>query len=252
MNPMRTTKTLAHGAAAALAAALAVAAPAAAHVTLDPAEGPADGYATVGVQVPHGCGDAPTRVVRVQIPESVPQVTPQVHPGWEVTTKEGPKDAVELHGETVSRGVKEVVWTATDADPLPSDRLDVFGMSVKLPAGEPGDPVYFPTVQECVGGDSESWIQIPRRDEPDAELDYPAPSVVLTAAAGGHGGSHADGEAMDGEETGDTESASLTSASSGDDDGGPSTALVIVALALGALGLLTGIVALTRTRRANG
>jgi periplasmic copper chaperone A len=236
---MRATKI---GAATAVVTTLALAAPAAAHVTIDPAEGPADGYATVGVQVPHGCGDAPTRVVRVQIPEQVPSVTPQIHQGWEVTTKQGPKDAVELHGETVDSGVKEVIWTVSDGDPLPSDRLDVFGMSVKLPAGEAGDPIYFPTVQECVGGEREAWIQIPRRDEPDAELDTPAPSVTLTAAAAGEHGDGGNGgdEASDADQT------------ASDSDDGPSTGLVIAALALGALGLLTGIAALLQVRRAKG
>jgi uncharacterized protein YcnI len=204
---------------AALAASAIVAAPAAAHVTLDPAEGPADGYATLQVQVPHGCEESPTRVVRVQIPESVPSVTPQVHPGWEVTTKEGRKDAVELHGETVTRGVKEVIWTATDADPLPSDRLDLFGMSVKLPAGKAGDPVYFPTVQECVKGES-AWIQIPQAGESEEELESPAPTLTLTAATAGDSS-----------------------------DDGPSTGLVIAALVLGGLGLLTGLAALIGGRR---
>lgn len=222
--------------AVATATSLIAAAPAAAHVTIDPSEGPADGYATLQVQVPHGCEDSPTRVLRVQIPESVPSVTPQVHPGWEVTTKEGPKDAVELHGETVTRGVKEVVWTATETDPLPSDRLDLFGMSVKLPAGKAGDPVYFPTVQECVKGES-AWIQIPRAGESEDELESPAPAVTLTAASGGHG------------TAGETEDVALASASGGSDDDGPSTGLVIAALVLGGLGLLTGLAALVSSRR---
>jgi periplasmic copper chaperone A len=229
-----------HTLAATAAVLLACAAPAAAHVTIDPGEAPADGYATLQLQVPHGCGDSPTRVVRVQIPEQVPSVTPQVHPGWEVTTKEGPKDAVELHGETVSRGIKEIAWTATEADPLPADRLDLFGMSVKLPAGKAGDPVYFPTVQECVEG-RESWIQIPRGGESGDELELPAPSVTLTAAAGGHGaaatGDDEDGAAADG----------VAAATAGDD--GPSTGLVIAALVLGGLGLLVGLVALIGGRR---
>lgn len=230
-----------HTLAVTAAVSLACAAPAAAHVTLDPGEAPADGYATLQLQVPHGCGDSPTRVVRVQIPEQVPSVTPQVHPGWEVTTKEGPKDAVELHGETVNRGVKEIAWTATDADPLPADRLDLFGMSVKLPAGEAGDPVYFPTVQECVDG-RESWIQIPRAGE-TAELESPAPSVKLTAAAGGHAaatvGDEEDGAGADG----------VAVATAGDGDNGPSTGLVIVALVLGGLGLLAGLAAFVGGRR---
>jgi uncharacterized protein YcnI len=216
---------------AALAASLTVAAPAAAHVTIAPDEGPADGYATLQVQVPHGCDGSPTKAVRVQIPESVPSVTPQVHPGWEVSTKEGPKDAVELHGETVTTGVKEIVWTAADAGPLPDGRLDLFGMSVKLPAGKAGDPVYFPTVQQCVKGKS-AWIQIPQQGESPDDLESPAPAVVLTASEGDHGSS----------DSADEEAGSTADDS---DDDGPSTGLVIAALALGGLGLLTGLVALS-------
>jgi uncharacterized protein YcnI len=211
------------------AASLIVAAPAAAHITIAPAEAPADGYATVQVQVPHGCDGSATKAIRVRIPESAPSVTPQVHPGWEVSTKDGPKDAVELHGETITRGVKEVVWTAADAGPLPDGRLDLFGMSVKLPAGEAGDPVYFPTVQQCVKGE-EGWIQIPRRGESEDDLESPAPAVILTASEGEHG--HSDSGAEE------------TAAANDSDDDGPSTGLVVGALVLGGLGLLTGLAAL--------
>jgi len=215
-------------AAAATATLLIAAAPAAAHVTIAPAEAPADGYATLQVQVPHGCDGSATKAIRVQIPESVPSVTPQVHPGWDVATKDGPKDAVELHGETVTTGVKEVVWTAADAGPLPDERLDVFGMSVKLPAGKAGDPVYFPTVQQCVKGET-GWIQVPQPGESEDDLESPAPAVVLTASEGEHGHSEA-GEEVE--------------AASDSDDDGPSTGLVVAALVLGGLGLLTGLAAL--------
>jgi len=221
--------------AAAALATLIAATPATAHVTIDPGEAPADGYATLQVQVPHGCDGSATRVVRVRIPESVPAVTPQVHPGWEVTTKEGPKHAVELHGEKVTRGVKEVVWTATVAEPLPDDRLDVFGMSVKLPAGEAGDTVYFPTVQECVEGQA-GWIQIPKANESADELESPAPALVLTAATGNHG-------------TAATPTVDGASGGSDGDGDGASTGLVIAALVLGGLGLLTGLAALIGGRR---
>lgn len=225
--------------AAAAAASLLAAAPAAAHVTIDPAEAPADGYATLQVQVPHGCDGSPTKAIRVQIPESVPSVTPQVHPGWDLATKEGPKDPVDLHGETVTRGVSEVVWTAADAGPLPDERLDLFGMSVKLPAGKVGDPVYFPTVQQCVKGKT-GWIQIPQAGESEDDLESPAPAVVLTAGAGEHGtAAAAAGDEM--------LAAATTGASDGDD--GPSTGLVIAALVLGGLGLLTGLAALIVGRR---
>ncbi len=216
---------------AALATSLIAAAPAAAHITIAPGEAPADGYATLQVQVPHGCDGSATKAIRVQIPESVPSVTPQVHPGWEVATKDGPKDAVELHGETITRGVKEVIWTAADAGPLPDGRLDLFGMSVKLPAGKAGDPVYFPTVQQCVKG-QDGWIQIPQPGESDDDLESPAPAVVLTASEGEHGSSAAA-----------EHEAGVTAEDSEDD--GPSTGLVIAALVLGGVGLLTGLVALS-------
>jgi uncharacterized protein YcnI len=216
---------------------LCAAAPAAAHITLDPGDAPVDGYATLQLQVPHGCDGSATKAVRVQIPKSVPSVTPQVHPGWEVTTKEGPKNPVELHGETVSRGVSEVTWTATDAEPLPDDRLDLFGMSVKLPAGKAGDVVYFPTVQECVRGEG-AWIQVPAAGESEDELEMPAPAVTLTAASDGHG---------DTAPVADDAVAASTATST--DDDGPSTGLVIAALVLGGLGLLTGLVALIGGRR---
>jgi periplasmic copper chaperone A len=215
---------------AVLATSLIAAAPAAAHITIAPAEAPADGYATLQVQVPHGCDGSATKAIRVQVPESVPSVTPQVHPGWELATKDGPKDAVELHGETVTRGVKEVIWTAADAGPLPDGRLDLFGMSVKLPAGKAGDPVYFPTVQQCVQG-QDGWIQIPQPGESEDDLESPAPAVVLTASEGEHGRSvSAEHEAGAADE---------------DSDDDPSTGLAIAALVLGGLGLLTGLVALS-------
>jgi uncharacterized protein YcnI len=219
------------------AVTLIAAAPAAAHITIAPGEGPADGYATLQVQVPHGCDGSATKAVRVQIPETVPSVTPQVHPGWEVTTKDGPKDAVELHGETVTRGVEEVVWTATDADPLPDGRLDLFGMSVKLPAGKAGEAVYFPTVQECVKGEG-AWIQIPQPGESEDDLESPAPAVVLTAAEG-HGAPS----------SGQAEEVAAAGVSDAGGDDGPSTGLVIAALVLGGLGLLTGLAALIGGRR---
>ena len=44
----------------------------------------------------------------IQVPPSVPSVTRRSHPLWDVATKEGKKDKVELHGETITRGVSEV------------------------------------------------------------------------------------------------------------------------------------------------
>jgi periplasmic copper chaperone A len=98
-------KSIKTGVAAATGAlTLALAGTAGAHVTANPGEAPSDGYATVSFEVPHGCEESPTTQVRIQIPPSVPSVTPAVHPLWEVSTEKGEKDKVELHGETVTRG----------------------------------------------------------------------------------------------------------------------------------------------------
>ena len=47
--------------------------------------------------------------MRIQIPPSVPTATPAVHPLWNVSTKEGKKDPVEMHGEKITSGVSEIV-----------------------------------------------------------------------------------------------------------------------------------------------
>jgi periplasmic copper chaperone A len=222
---------------------LVLAGTAGAHITANPGEAPSDSYATVSFQVPHGCEESPTTQVRIQIPPSVPSATPSVHPLWDVATKEGKKDKVELHGETITRGVSEVTYTAKQ--PLPPDRLDLFAMSVKLPAGEVGESVYFPTIQRCEQGQTR-WIQIPAEGESAEELDEPAPAVVLTAAEGSHGGAASEEESGQGaaQPAANVPAASVSS----DDDGAPMW-LAISALAVGALGLLAGIGGMMAGRR---
>jgi periplasmic copper chaperone A len=228
-------------AAATGALTLALAGSAGAHITANPGEAPSDGYATVSFEVPHGCEESPTTQVRIQIPPSVPSVTPAVHPLWDVSTKEGKKDKVELHGETITGGVSEVTYTAKR--PLPADRLDSFPISLKLPAGEEGESIYFPTIQRCEKGQTR-WIQIPAEGESAEELEEPAPAVVLTAAESGHGGAAAD----EPEGSSAQPAASVQAASVGNDDGAPMW-LAITGLVVGALGLLAGIGGLTAGRR---
>jgi uncharacterized protein YcnI len=217
-----------------------VAGVASAHITTDPAVGPSDGYATLGFQVPHGCEESPTTQVRIQIPPSVPTATPGVSALWDVETKEGKKDPVDLHGEKVTRGVSEIIYTAKQ--PLPHDRLDILPVSVKLPAGE-GETVYFPTIQKCAEGETR-WIQIPAEGESAEELESPAPAVLLEAAEGEHG-------AAEPEHTADAEPAAevQTAAATTSDDEGAPVWLAVVALAVGAAGLLAGGAALLSARR---
>jgi periplasmic copper chaperone A len=225
-------------------ASLALAAAAAAHITTDPAEAPSDGYATVSFQIPHGCEESPTTQFSVQIPPSVASATPAISPNWTIRTKEGKKDPVELHGEKITSGVSEVSYMAKI--PLPADRLDFVYLSLKMPAGKPGESIYFPTVQKCEQGETR-WIQIPAEGESEDDLESPAPAVVLTAADGEHGGAVAAGEEL----VAHMEQASAdvdTAGASVDDDSAPEW-VTIVALVLGALGLVAGVAGLTAARR---
>jgi uncharacterized protein YcnI len=221
-------------------AALAVPATAHGHVFVEQSEQPADAYPILEFVVPHGCDGSPTTSVTVQIPESVPSVTPEAVPGWEVSTKEGPKDEVELFGETITEGVSEVTWTARD-EPLADDQLLRFGAEMKLPATE-GETVYFPTIQRCEKGETR-WIQIPAEGETEEDLDTPAPAVTLTAAEESEHGAEAQSDA-EGDATGETEA---SDAEGTDDDG--SDGLAIAGLIVGGLGLITGGTALARSRR---
>jgi uncharacterized protein YcnI len=207
-------------------AALALAAPAAAHITTNPSEAPSDGYATVSFQIPHGCEGSPTTRIRIKIPPSVASVTPAVSPNWTIETKDGRKDPVELHGETITSGISEVTYTAKQ--PLPDDRLDFVYMSLKMPAGKPGQSIYFPTIQTCDQGETR-WIQIPTEGESSDDLESPAPAITLTQT--------------------EPLSAELDRAGAPVTDGAAPEWLTIVALVLGALGLAAGVAGLSAARR---
>jgi periplasmic copper chaperone A len=231
-------KSIAAVGACATGLAFVMTAPAAAHVTASPASTPADDYANLEFSVPHGCEGSPTTRVRIQVPETVPSVTPGRHPLWTLRTKEGPKERVELFGETITEGVSEVIYTAKQ--PLADKQLDMFQMSVRMPKGV-GQTVNFPTIQECERGELR-WVQIPEEGESAEELEEPAPAVELTAPEGEEAATQpvADG--------GPEQSAAASTSSSDDDDGAP-TWLTIAALVVGGLGLATGLASLATARR---
>lgn len=215
-------------AAAAATVALAIPATAAAHVTVAPTTLPAEGYGQIALNVPHGCEDAPTNKLTVQMPDQVIGATPQEVAGWKVTTKEGrlPKPA-EAHGEKITEGVREVTWAAT-GDALDPHHFQEFGIVVNV-AGKQGETAYFKVLQECEGGAETAWIEIPAKGATE-EPEHPAPAVELTAPPAEHGASSA----------GDL-------AESKDDDG--TDTLSIIALVVGALGLGAGATALVQGRR---
>ncbi|MCP3466087.1 MULTISPECIES: YcnI family protein [unclassified Bradyrhizobium] len=159
-----------------LIAALAVS-PAAAHVSLETKQ------ATVGASykavftVPHGCAGSPTVKIRVQIPEGVIAVKPMPKSGWSVDVVEGKYTGeYDYHGNKVSSGPKEVVWSGGK---LPDHNYDEFVISTFLTDSlKPNTTLYFPVVQECEKGVSR-WIEIPEGAAPSHEGKSPAPGVKL-------------------------------------------------------------------------
>jgi periplasmic copper chaperone A len=225
---------------AALAATpLLLAAPASAHVLAVPSTTEAGASAVVQLSVGHGCEGSPTTAVEIRIPDSIYAVTPTRNPFWDVSVKTEPVDppVTDAHGTTINQRVASVRYRALT--PLPDGQRDTFDLSVHLPDAA-GSTLVFPTVQTCEKGES-AWIQVPAEGQDAEELELPAPAFTITAAGAtpAVAGGAASGTAA--------ETATLVAHDKASSGG---SALSKVALGVGALGLLVGLIALVRQRRA--
>jgi uncharacterized protein YcnI len=222
---------------------------ASAHVTVQEDSVVAGEFEVVTIAVPHGCEESPTTSVRIQMPETIPAVTPTINAGWDVEkVMETLAEPIQgEHGEITER-VSEVVYTAKT--PLPDGYRDTFALSIKVPDDASG-LMFFPTVQVCEAGESD-WIEIPADGQDPFELEKPSPFVNVVSStdnadAATDGDTVTDGESAD-EATTDIVVDEVSADSTSDDDG--SNGLAIAALAVGLLGLGTGAVAIARTRKA--
>jgi uncharacterized protein YcnI len=225
-------------AAIAAASALAVPAAAQAHVTIQPNTAEAGGFTRIDVRVPNERDNAGTTKVQVQLPPGFAFVSYEPRPGWSVVTKKVKLDPpVETDDGELTEGVGAVTWTGRGKQGViaPGQFVD-FGLSVRMPDGEPGQKLTFKAVQTYENGEVVRWI-----GPEDAE--EPAPTVTLTAAGAGDRPVSSSSGAQ---EPAGSESAPASSTS--DDDGG-SDGLAIVALIVGALGLAAGGAALLTRRR---
>jgi len=165
---------------AALGAAIALlVSPALAHIGLEPKQATVGSSYKAVFAVPHGCAGSATTKIRVQIPEGVIAAKPMPKAGWEVEAING-KFAAEydFHGNKVSEGVKEVVWSGGK---LPDHQYDEFVVSTFITDGmKPNTMLYFPVVQECEKAVSR-WIDIPKDGDAHGHggSKSPAPGVKL-------------------------------------------------------------------------
>jgi len=222
---------------------------ASAHVTVQEDSVVAGEFAVVTIAVPHGCEGSPTTEVRIQIPETIPTVTPTINAGWDVAkVMEALDEPIQGEGGEITERVSEVVYTAKT--PLPDGYRDAFALSLAVPDDASG-LLFFPTVQVCEAGESD-WIEIPADGQDPFELEKPSPFVNVvaptdTAEAATDGDTVTDGDSAD-EATTDIVVDEVSGESASDDNG--SDGLAIAALVVGLLALGTGAVAIVRTRKA--
>lgn len=158
----------------------AVSVPALAHVTFETAQTAPNSTFKAVLRVSHGCDGQPTLKVRVRIPEGVVAVKPMPKAGWKLETAKGAYvRAYQVHGETVSEGVTDIVWAGSLDDAF----YDEFVFQAQFTdAYQPGATIYFPVVQECEKGIQE-WVQVPAAGEDPHQLASPAPGVKIVTAA---------------------------------------------------------------------
>jgi uncharacterized protein YcnI len=220
-------------------AVLLAAAPAAAqaHVTLQPNTGAAGAYTRLDVRVPNERDDASTSKVEVQFPDGFAAASYEPIPGWDVkVTKKQLAKPIQTDDGEITEGVNTITWTAKDkADAIPPGAFQDFGLSVQIP-GKAGDKLTFKALQTYTGGEVVRWIGA-------EDSDNPAPVVSVTA------GGDSEAAAAPAPTTAASANPGPPAAGTDDDSG---NGLAIVALIVGALGLIAGAAGLVVARRASG
>jgi periplasmic copper chaperone A len=220
-----------------------LAAPAVAHITVNPSEAPKGSFTKLTFRVPNERPDSGTTSIEVNMPEdaAIPFVSVQPVPGWTATTEMRTlTEPVEGEGGEISEVVGKVTWTGGTINP---GEFQEFNISAG-PLPEDVDTLEFPAIQTYASGEVVRWIEeVPEGGE---EPEHPVPTLALVASAGDEHGGGADAEEASDEPADGAEAAATTSES--DDDG--TDALAVVALVVGALGVLLGGLALIRGRSA--
>ncbi|MBM0125554.1 YcnI family copper-binding membrane protein [Pimelobacter simplex] len=227
------------GATAALGIVALTAGTASAHVTVTPTTTAAGAYAVLTFSVGHGCEGSPTTRLAIQMPESIPEVTPTVNPGWDVekVSEKLAEPVKDDHGNEVTERTGQVVYTART--PLQDGYRDTVELSVQLPDAA-GETLAFPVIQTCQKGET-GWTETAAEGQDPEELASPAPVVTVTEATGeGHHGGAAEEAEDEAEEKETTEAAAK-------DDDGAGNGLAIGGLVAGLGGLALGGLALARS-----
>lgn len=251
---MRHRKLAALGAAS--TAALALPAFAAAHVSVHPNTVPAGAFATLDVRVPGEEENAYAWKVAMKVPNGFISFDTENVPGWstEVRTKKLSKP-IETDDGPIDEEVSEIIWTGDKKEGKLEDGTFVqFPLSVAIPESYEGKSLAFKTLEYYSNGKVARWIGSPEAEEPAPTINVTAKGGLIEEVAGGEAGPAASempsGEASSGSGGSSGMQMDMPGAESSSGSGGGSDdTLAIIALIVGALGLLVGGGALVVARR---
>jgi uncharacterized protein len=159
-------------------------------------------------------------------------------PGWssKVETSKLAKQVQTDDGE-VTEQVREIVWTGDGKQgKIPPDQFLNFPISTEIP-GKAGEELTFKVLQYYDDGEVVRWIGPANSQNPAPKIDVTAAGGVLQDVAGSETAPPSPATSAEGSEA------------SGGSSNCASKGLAIVALVLGALGLIAGGAALVRSRR---
>ena len=210
------------------AASLGFVSSASAHVEIEPDTAAPDTVVRFSFVVPNERPTEATVKLTMQLPPDhpLPFVSVRPTPGWTVTVTKQPLDeATQVEGHSASDAVSTITWEGGRIEP---DQYEVFEVDMgPLPTGV--DVLYFPAIQTYANGEEVAWIERPSASVPEPPL--PAPALSLTGTA-----PSADAAA---------ESAAPAATDSDGDDS--SNALAGLALGVGIVALVVGVIAIGRT-----
>ncbi|MGR6742381.1 DUF1775 domain-containing protein [Microbacterium sp. F1-18] len=222
----RSRARLAVGVTAGAALALALPLAASAHVHVTPEEVAANGSTRIDFSFSHGCDGSPTTALVVDVPAEAQGATPVVDGAWTITTEAG-EDGIPTR----------ITYTAVA--PIPDAYAASAGMNVIFPGSAEGESFAFPVTQQCETGEA-AWVQVAEDGQDPDDLEYPAPVVVVGAAAADSHGGHGDGGHSSADGAADGEAAAASPAAA---DPLP------IWLSAGALVVAAAALVLTITRR---
>jgi uncharacterized protein YcnI len=215
-----------------------------AHISLHPNTIPAGAFATLDVRVPGEQEGAYVKKVDVLFPQGFTGVDYENVAGWSAKVIEAKlATPIKEDGETIDTEVSQIVWTwSGPLGTVGNGQFIQFPLSLAIPENAAGKALEFKTVQTYSNGQVVHWIS------PSLSSEHPSPRINVTAKGGviedvaGQEAGPAVGQTAGGPSAPAPAAAASTT-------GEASKGLGIAALILGALGLLTGLAALTVARR---